>query len=126
MTLIIYKPRGAGKTTDIIKEAHERNMYILVGNRTQAEYKFNQAKDMGMLIPYPITVSEWKAGNVASKVKRQGILVDEGQRILEELLETKVHVMSVTKNEVVDNEIKLYDTQDNLYCTFNKEVDDNE
>lgn len=104
MTLIIYKPRGAGKTTDIIVEAHKRNMYILVSNRTQAELIFNKSREMNVVINYPITVSEWKTGTVAWRVKRHGVLVDEGQLILEELLETKVHVMSITKREVDDSE----------------------
>lgn len=99
MTKIIYQARRTGKTTQIIKEASENNMYILVSNMRQAEEMFKQARKMNMPILYPITVNEGKNGKLAWRVKRQGILVDEGKVVLEELLETNVHMMSISKED---------------------------
>lgn len=99
MTNIIYQARRSGKTTQIIREASKKNMYILVSNMRQAEEMFKQARKMDTPILYPITVSEWKNGQVAWRVKRQGILVDEAKIILEELLETSVHMMSISKED---------------------------
>lgn len=99
MTKIIYQGRRTGKTTQIIKEASKNNMYILVSNMRQAEEMFKQARKMNTPILYPITVNEWKNGKVAWRVKRQGILVDEGKVVLEELLETSVHMMSISKED---------------------------
>ncbi|WP_212745613.1 hypothetical protein, partial [Marinilactibacillus psychrotolerans] len=82
-----------------IKEANKNNMYILVSNMRQAEEMFQQSRKMNTPILYPITVNEWENGKVAWRVKRQGILVDEAKIILEELLETSVHMMSVSKED---------------------------
>ena len=54
----ISKGRRQGKTYDMIKLASENKGYILCSTVQQAKYIYNQSKDMGMDIHFPITYSD--------------------------------------------------------------------
>lgn len=101
---IICSGRRSGKTTKIIMESARTGHYILVSNKTQARYTFKMARDMDLNIPFPITIEELMIYGVDVTVRRQGILVDEGQHILEKVLDSKINVMTIN-TEVTDDEV---------------------
>ncbi|API89410.1 hypothetical protein BKP56_09150 [Marinilactibacillus sp. 15R] len=102
MTIIFKGGRRSGKTTAAIKEAAKRHLYILVHNRVQAEKVFRMAREMELKIPYPITINELQQFGVAESIKRNGLIVEEGQWILEGLLRSKIHMITFTQEEEVE------------------------
>jgi len=56
---IIFRPRRAGKTTDLIKECSEKGGYMVCHNYEEAHRVFKLAKDMGLNIPLPITYAQF-------------------------------------------------------------------
>ena len=102
-TKIIVGKRCSGKTTDAIKESAATGRYILVPNRGMALNLANYAQELGLHIPFPITVMEWQKG-VAPNVKRRGVIIDEGLIMLEQLLETHIHMITISERPDVDEE----------------------
>lgn len=98
-TKIIVEGRRSGKTTKAIKQSGRTWKYILVPNRAMAKLIFNQAMEMGVDIPYPITIDEWARGGVDSRVKREGVIVDEGLMMLEQMLGTHIHMITMSERE---------------------------
>lgn len=97
-TKIIVGKRCSGKTTDAIKESAATGRYILVPNRGMALNLANYAQELGLHIPFPITVREWQKG-VAPNVKRRGVIIDEGLIMLEQLLGTHIHMITISERE---------------------------
>ena len=99
---IIHRPRQAGKTTEIIKRAAEEFLYIIVVNRHEADRVFAQAKDMGLDIPFPVTIQELM-GSKATGIKVNGVAIDNAELILRHIVESwtlsPVKVMSINKEE---------------------------
>lgn len=56
---IIVRPRRAGKTYDLIKQAAEENLYIICPNRSQVHDIADQARKMELVIPFPLTWQEF-------------------------------------------------------------------
>lgn len=55
---VIFKPKGAGKSTDLIKKSAETGTYIVVVDRKRALHLRDMAASMGLHIPFPITFAE--------------------------------------------------------------------
>lgn len=53
---IIYRPRQHGKTTELIKISAAKQIYIVTFNRQNADRIYDQARQMGYNIPYPISI----------------------------------------------------------------------
>lgn len=96
-TKIIVDEKGTGKTTKAIKESAKTGKYIITLNRHMVMHTFNMAKEMGLNIPFPITIDEWMRGEVSHTIRRQGVIVDEGLILLETLLVAKVDMVTITK-----------------------------
>lgn len=86
MNIIIGK-RCSGKTTELIKESAEKQIYILVGTRHRAEALANRAKDMGLDIPFPVTIEEYLKGSKfrGSCIRRDGLLIDDADDVLQQI-----------------------------------------
>ena len=54
----ISKGRRQGKTYDMINLASENKGYILCSTHQQAQHIYNQSKEMGVDIHFPITYSD--------------------------------------------------------------------
>lgn len=94
--MIIISGRCRGKTTKLIQESSKTGRYILVKSRSEAKIVSQMARDLGLSIPYPVTLYEITAGRIdGSSILRDGILVDNGISILERLLGTKVMGISL-------------------------------
>ena len=91
MTDVIVGPRQNGKTTELIKLSAERNEYIIVSTLDMAQIVAKQARDMGLRIPYPVAFCELPC---QSRFIGE-VLVDESQRILEQVIGKPVDVMAV-------------------------------
>lgn len=58
MDIIIGK-RGYGKTAKLIRRSADEQIYILTATRVRANHIAKMAKEMGLKIPYPVTVNEY-------------------------------------------------------------------
>ena len=86
MNIIIGK-RCSGKTTELIKESAEKQIYILVGTKAMARCVFDMAKEMGLNIPFPVTVYEYLRGNKfrGSSIRRDGLLIDDADVVFQQI-----------------------------------------
>lgn len=89
---IIGGKRCCGKTTELIKRANAENLYILCANKSIANMIFNQAKDMGLDIPYPITIHDLPLNG--SQIEE--VLIDEVEMVLQQLIGKRVVEMSTS------------------------------
>lgn len=80
----IIGDRQTGKTTELIKMAAENNKYILVPDRQRALFLSKMAQDMGLHIPFPITLSEVTRPMRGTYIK--DIYVDEAITVLTDLI----------------------------------------
>lgn len=84
---LIIRPKKSGKTTELLKKSAETHTYILVKNQKKARQLFNQARQMGYAIPYPVTLDEYRDSKfVGSCIRRDGIYIDDLDELLKDLL----------------------------------------
>ena len=83
MTELILGSRNSGKTTELLRRSARDGMYILTGTKRQARCIFDQARDMGYDIPYPVTWAEFQNGHFSgSVIQKDGLLIDEAGWLL--------------------------------------------
>lgn len=100
---IIARDRRKGKTTDLIKESALTGNYILVSNHTEAQVIFQLAHQMKLSIPLPVTIRELSLPkNQGTSIRRDGILVDNAERVLQQLLGIKINTLTISINEEED------------------------
>lgn len=81
----IIKPRGYGKTADLIRISADSGKLILCLSNAQTEYIVDKAKLMKLDIPDPINLHS----NFEGRDLSNGILIDEVEQILRYLLAQK-------------------------------------
>lgn len=87
MTDIIVGSRGSGKSTALLKQSAEEQIYILTGTRSQAKCLFDQAREMGLNIPFPVTWDDYCKGHFqGTSIEEDGVLIDEASHILSRAL----------------------------------------
>ena len=74
--------RRSGKTTELIKESARTGAYIVVSCKNEARNVFRLSKELGLNIPYPLTVNEMIYESPSSYIFQKGILIDNLERIL--------------------------------------------
>lgn len=89
---VIGGRRVCGKTTQLIKRAHEEQLYILCSNKHMARIIFKQSQEMELNIPYPITVEELPLKS--NFIDR--ILIDEVEMVLRQLIGVSIAAMSTS------------------------------
>lgn len=88
---IISKKSGQGKTHDLIILSNETRMPILVATKTMARNILEDSIRMDLDIPSPISLNEF------DKYKnKDGILIDEIDMLLYQMLGVKVHTLTNT------------------------------
>lgn len=94
-TTLIIKDRGTGKTTQLLYTSATTQYPIIVQNKLQTKLLLDKANDLGLIIPVPMTVEEFK-NNRGMKYDR--VLVDEGYNLIGEALDYYLgaHVAAVT------------------------------
>lgn len=88
MTDIIVGSRGSGKSTELLKKSADENVYILTGNRSQAQDLVNKARELGLTIPFPVTWEDYVKGRLqGTYIQKDGVLIDEASHILSRALQ---------------------------------------
>ena len=92
---LIIKGRGNGKTTELIKRSAATQTYILTVNKQRAHAVFWQAREMGLDIPYPVTIDEYFSthGFTGSFIK--SIYIDDADDVLKHIF-CRVNVEAIT------------------------------
>lgn len=80
--LIIGGSRGCGKTTQLIKKASEEHLYIVCPDQQRVRVVTQVAKDIGVDIPFPVTVEELPLKSPFIKE----VLIDELEDVLYRLI----------------------------------------
>ena len=84
---IIYKGRGEGKTTELVKLSASTNTHILCMN---PRHICSVAKELGISIPTPISIRDYKPHMY------DVIIVDDAEIILRRLI-GNIECMSISK-----------------------------
>ena len=84
---IISAGRRQGKTTELIKKSNKEWKYIICANKRRVNNIVKTADEMGLNIPYPITISELP---LSKGQKMDGVLIDDIEDILQYLIGKRV------------------------------------
>lgn len=100
---IIIGGRQTGKTTQLIKEAAERDGFIVTWSRDRAAQIFKMADDLGVNIRYPIALHDlMRCGLRGSYITT--LYIDDAERMLSQILYESTggrgHVEAITINLV--------------------------
>jgi hypothetical protein len=96
VTELIVRPRLGGKTTELICRAAEAGAYIVCTDTRRAQQVAQQARDLGLDIPFPLTVGEWQQ-RAYYPPGTKGLMFDDLDRIVQML--SMVPVLAVTWTE---------------------------
>jgi len=98
---VIYRPREAGKTTELIKlaAADEKGdcKYIVCATQADCTRIAEQAKEMGVNIWYPITFLEFLSGLYYGR-NIKSFLIDDVDRLLLRLSRVPIEAITLTKD----------------------------
>ena len=91
-------PRASGKTTLLIKESAKTGRPIIEPNTFSARYVEEQAKEMGLNIPEPISATSWSGGYYrGSNFNRiDGFLIDEVDSVLSSIFGKPIYKATYT------------------------------
>ncbi len=100
---VICKPRGCGKTYDLIMESARTGTPILTPYNPR--YIINLAREMGVKIYQPITFNEYKRfrENRSLSIHRGWngkVLIDEVDELLNKILDANVEIVTCTPNSM--------------------------
>lgn len=82
---LILGDRQSGKTTELIKESARTGAYIVVSCRKEAHNVFRSAKELGLDILFPLTVTDIISKYPSSYILQKGILIDNLEEIISHL-----------------------------------------
>lgn len=85
---IIYKSRGTGKTTELVKLSASTQIPIICIN---SKYVIEVAKELGLTIPQPISIKDYKP------FSNEKILVDDAEHVLAHLI-GKIECATLSKD----------------------------
>ena len=117
MTNYLIGERCSGKTTRLIEKSTREGSYILVANKEMARCVADQAKEMGLKIPYPVTLDEYLRGNKfqGSSIRRDGLLIDDLNMVLNQLFRgIPIHEVTLTDRGNAERLEKI--EKDKLSC----------
>ncbi|MBZ3641243.1 replicase [Enterococcus casseliflavus] len=107
--MFIESGRRSGKTTKLVQYSARTGKYILVRDFSEVENIIKIARDLDLNIPFPITISEIKKGQLrGSSIYREGILVDNAVSVLQDLLEIRIIGATTLTELPVSNPPKLW------------------
>ena len=104
-TEVINLPRGAGETTYLLYTSEFSNIPILCALKATKEYLIDEAKSLGIRIPDPITVDEFRFDKRPSNV-----LVDEELCVFQEFV-GKTTIVGLTLSDK-ENSGQVYQLDD--------------
>lgn len=83
--------RQTGRSTALIEEAAANNKYIVVTDHLRALYLWNRARELGLSIPFPITLRELPIRRSVTFI--ESVLVDDADALLERIV--GVHIDTI-------------------------------
>jgi hypothetical protein len=96
---VITLPRNKGKTTELVKLAAEKWLYIVSIDRRSVENTAKIARELGLDIPFPITFEEFMQGRFHPSGIR-GFLIDDVDMLLEyQARGVPIHAVTITAGE---------------------------
>lgn len=100
---IINRPRGTGKTIQLIHASEIMQCPIICGTELSKQYIKNRANELGCNIPEPINVIETETGKLDLEDKQ--VLVDNAEYVLALLLSQRygceIKAMTLTGEKVI-------------------------
>ena len=97
MVKVICRPRGAGKTTELIKLSAKNHLYIVCKDMKETGRIAGVARNMDLQIPFPITFQEFIDGRFCPKGIK-GFYIDNVEDLLSALARgVPVEAFSVTR-----------------------------
>lgn len=120
---LLQMPRASGKTTLLIKESAKTGRPIIEPNTASARYVEEQAREMGVKIPEPISATSWCSGYYrGSNFSRiDGFLIDEVDSVLANIFGKPIGTATYTPEKI--GVAKAYDRKVDL-DDFEKMLDD--
>lgn len=122
-------PRASGKTTLLIKESAKTGRPIIEPNAASARYVEEQAKEMGLIIPEPISATSWSGGYYrGSNFNRiDGFLIDELDSVLANIFGKPIINATYTPEKIrvakaYDRKVDI-DNFENMLDNFEKAID---
>lgn len=83
--------RACGKTTELIKLANARHLYIVCKDEFRAHHIAKLARNMELHIPYPITARE-----LPLRAHITEVLVDDAEAVLTQLIGRPIVMMTTS------------------------------
>lgn len=99
MTNYLIGERCSGKTTRLILRSARDQLYILTSTKYRAHAIFDAARDMGLVIPFPVTLDEYLRGTKfqGSSIRRDGLLIDDVDDVVRTLFAgIPIHEVTLT------------------------------
>lgn len=132
-------PRASGKTTLLIKESAKTGRPIIEPNTFSARYVEEQAKEMGLNIPEPISATSWNGGYYrGSNFNRiDGFLIDEVDSVLANIFGKPISTVTYTPEKIggaraydgkvgIDEFEKMLDNMEKALDRLEKNLDEKE
>jgi len=123
---IIYKSRGSGKTTDLIKLSAENGGYIVCHTKKEATRISRTAEKMNLSIPFPMTYMEFIENRYyAPNVKT--VYIDNVDLFFESISKVEIGAITLTKEAPEMNKMNVREIiknfleengYDGLYCYY--------
>lgn len=99
-SVLVIKDRGTGKSTQLVYISAVTQYPIITQHRTSIIHLMDLANELGVVIPTPMTVDDYKA---RGKIHENHILIDEGYDLIGEALDAYMgtHVVAVTLSDKI-------------------------
>lgn len=99
-SVLVIKDRGTGKSTQLVYTSAVTQYPIITQHRTSIIHLMDLANELGVVIPTPMTVDDYKA---RGRIHENHILIDEGYDLIGEALDTYMgtHVVAVTLSDKI-------------------------
>lgn len=99
-SVLVIKDRGTGKSTQLVYTSAVTQYPIITQHRTSIIHLMDLANELGVVIPTPMTVDDYKA---RGRIHESHILIDEGYDLIGEALDAYMgtHVVAVTLSDKI-------------------------
>lgn len=96
---IILKNRGGGKTAELIRRSAKSGLYILTKDYARSRAVAEQARDMGINIPFPVTVADYMHSDGFNGSFINKIYIDDADDILQAIFcRVQIEAATITKD----------------------------
>lgn len=95
---IIYKPRGGGKTAQLLYSSDTTRIPILVATAAQKGFLIEEAQRLELNIPQPLSVADIINGNQRGS-RIESCYVDNAEMVLMSLINMNVAALTLSDEE---------------------------